>query len=202
MKDQKKFTTRWSKLKVHSKLAHDIKSRQICHRYTLFFFSLFCFLSSCLFVFFVLCLSFFKLKIYILIHIRLCGRVSDKTILTRSIARFNMRQILYLFFPMVFIKSFKIKFVEHILKFSKCNFNGKKINPSSLYTITHHITLWHRLHGCYCKKITVHRGRRYEVISGAYACTHFLMNYTALTTIQGKKNNLMKISGDILKINS
>ena len=50
--------------------------------YYLFFFSLFCFF----FLLFLL-VCFLKLKIYILIHIRLCGRVSDKNIFTRSISR-------------------------------------------------------------------------------------------------------------------
>ena len=46
--------------------------KSIFRRYSLFFF-------TCLFV-------FLKLKIYILIHIRVCGRVSDKTVFTRPIS--------------------------------------------------------------------------------------------------------------------
>ena len=45
------------------------------------FFSFFCF-----FDFFFCCCCFLKLKMYILIHIRLCGRVSDKFFFTRSIS--------------------------------------------------------------------------------------------------------------------
>ena len=51
----------------------------IFRRYSIFFFSFLSFLYSFfVFVFFLL-ICFLKLKMYILIHIRLCGRVSDKS---------------------------------------------------------------------------------------------------------------------------
>ena len=60
----------------------------IFQRYYLFLFSFFCFF--CILVFFLfLCVCFLKLKIYILIHIPLCGRVSDKNVFTRPISRNN-----------------------------------------------------------------------------------------------------------------
>ena len=49
----------------------------ILRRNSVFFFSFFCFFDSC-FCLFVCC--FLKFKMYILIHIRLCGRVTDKKI--------------------------------------------------------------------------------------------------------------------------
>ena len=52
----------------------------IFRRYSIFFFSFLSFLYSFfVFVFFLL-ICFLKLKMYILIHIRLCGRVSDKSL--------------------------------------------------------------------------------------------------------------------------
>ena len=52
-------------------------------RYSLFFFSFFCFLFV---YFFLVCfVLFFKLKIFVLIHIWFCGRVSDKKFSTRPI---------------------------------------------------------------------------------------------------------------------
>ena len=58
--------------------------KSIFRRYSLFFCSLFCFFCS----FFLFCLfvRFLKLKIYILILIRLCGRVSDKIFFTWPIS--------------------------------------------------------------------------------------------------------------------
>ena len=53
----------------------------IFRRHYLFFFSFFGFLY--MLVFLVVC--FLKLKIYILMHIQLCGWVSDKNIFTRPI---------------------------------------------------------------------------------------------------------------------
>ena len=57
--------------------------KSIFRRYSLFFFGFFCFF--CLLFFFLL-VCFLKLKIYILIHILLCGRVSDNKISTRPIS--------------------------------------------------------------------------------------------------------------------
>ena len=58
---------------TESKFTNDIiVSSLFWCRYSLFFFSFFCFLSFCF--------DFLKLKIYVLIHIRLCGRVSDKKV--------------------------------------------------------------------------------------------------------------------------
>ena len=46
---------------------------------SLFFFIFFCFFCILVFLLFLFCfVVFLKLKIYVLIHIRLCGRVSDK----------------------------------------------------------------------------------------------------------------------------
>ena len=57
-------------------------SIKMFHRYSLFFFSLFCFLSSSFFLFalllLLLLLLLFEIKIYTLIHIRQCKYVSDK----------------------------------------------------------------------------------------------------------------------------
>ena len=79
MTKQEKFTTRSSKLKVN-------KSKQY-HRFPLDFLQIFSFLLQSFFFCFLSSWSrFFKLKIFIRIHIRLCGRVSDKKILTRPIS--------------------------------------------------------------------------------------------------------------------
>ena len=80
MNNQEKFTTRASTLKVHR------SNSQTKSSYLFRFFTdiLFSFLVS--FAFCLLALVFFKLKIFILIHIRLCGRVSDKKIFTRPIS--------------------------------------------------------------------------------------------------------------------
>ena len=43
-------------------------------------------LLFCVVVVFCLFICFLKLKVYILIHIRLCGRVNDKKIFTRLIS--------------------------------------------------------------------------------------------------------------------
>ena len=55
----------------------------ILRRYSIFFFSFFRFFYIVVFCLFV---WFLKIKIYILIHIRLCGQVSDKKNFTRSIS--------------------------------------------------------------------------------------------------------------------
>ena len=90
MKNQEKFTSRSNKLKkTRNKFANDISvSRQIfsdgnIHRYSPFFFSFFWFLSRCCFF---VCLFVFKLKIYILLHIRQCRRVNDKKFFTQPIS--------------------------------------------------------------------------------------------------------------------
>ena len=85
MNNQEKF----KKLKVHSKFTNDIVSRQVFHRYWsqqqhslssfLWFLFIFLFLLQFLLLFVCVCV-FFKQIINVLVHIRLCGRVSDKKI--------------------------------------------------------------------------------------------------------------------------
>ena len=58
----------------------------IFRRYSLLFFNFFCFFYSC---FLFVCLFFLKIKMYIPIHIRQYGRVSDKKIFTRPISGNN-----------------------------------------------------------------------------------------------------------------
>ena len=58
--------------------------KSIFRRYSLFFFSFFCFFDYCFFCLFVRC--FLKWKMYILIHIWLCGRVSDKKSFNKPIS--------------------------------------------------------------------------------------------------------------------
>ena len=58
--------------------------------FSFFFFSSFCFLFVSMFVLF-----FFKLEIYILIHIRRYGRVSDRKSFTRAIYRYNTTSLLW-----------------------------------------------------------------------------------------------------------
>ena len=60
------------------------------------FFSLVYFAFFIFLLFLLVC--FLKLKIYILIHFRLCGRVSDKNIFTRSIPRKTTFFWLYMYF--------------------------------------------------------------------------------------------------------
>ena len=76
--NQEKLTTRSSKLKVNRVNSQAISSYPLSFSTDIlfFFFSFFCFLSSCFFVCLFFC--FFKLKIHILIHIQPCGRVSVK----------------------------------------------------------------------------------------------------------------------------
>ena len=57
----------------------------IFRRYYFFFFSFYCFFVL-LFFCFCLYVSFLKLKICILVHIQLCGRVSDKNFFTLPIS--------------------------------------------------------------------------------------------------------------------
>ena len=85
MNIQEKFTTRSSKLKVHSKFVNDIESHSIFHRYSLFFFSFFSFF--CLLVWF--CFFLFEIMnvIDILIHIRLSRQMGDEKKFTQSISR-------------------------------------------------------------------------------------------------------------------
>ena len=81
MKYQEKFTIPLSKLKVHRANSQTISS------YPVRFFTDILFSSLVSFAFCVLaCLFFFWLKIYGLIHIWLCGRVSDKTIFSWPIS--------------------------------------------------------------------------------------------------------------------
>ena len=71
-----------SKLKVHWANSQTISSHPVRFS-TDIIFSLFCFLPSCFFLF------VFKLKIYILIRIRLCGGVVDRKKFTWPISRNN-----------------------------------------------------------------------------------------------------------------
>ena len=98
MNKQEKFTTRSKKLKVHRANSKTISSYPVRFSTDILFSSLvsftfcllvlFCFLFICfLFVlFFCFFFKLMKLKKYILIQIRLCGRVSDKKIFTRPIS--------------------------------------------------------------------------------------------------------------------
>ena len=70
--NQEKFMTRSSKLKVHKANSHSISSYPIKFFTDILFSSLVSF-AFCFLVFYFLK----KLKIYIMIHIRLCGQVSD-----------------------------------------------------------------------------------------------------------------------------
>ena len=97
MNNQKKFTTRSIKLKKHRANSQTISSFPVKFSTYYLFFSFFClFLSSCFALFcivFVFFFVFLKLKIYILIHIRLCRRVSDKK---NSPGRFPETRLLFL----------------------------------------------------------------------------------------------------------
>ena len=74
--------------KIFTRAGANLFFQSIFRRYSLFFFSFFCFFVFLLLLllFFCLFVCFLKLKIYILIQIRLYGRVSDKKIFTRSIS--------------------------------------------------------------------------------------------------------------------
>ena len=98
MNNQQKLTTRSSKLRVHRANSQTISLYLVRfstdNRYSLFFFNFFCFFLS-FFVFFCFLFPlFFYLKkgIYVLIHIRLCGRVGDKKI---SPGRFSETKLLF-----------------------------------------------------------------------------------------------------------
>ena len=82
---------------TQSRFANDVVSRQIFHRYCsqqqhflstviLWFVFFFSFLLYFLLLFVCVCVCVLKQKVYILIHIRLCGRVSDKTNFTQPIS--------------------------------------------------------------------------------------------------------------------
>ena len=84
-----------------------IVSRQTFHRYSFFFLSFFCFLPFCsiFFVCFIFVFVFLKLKIFILIHVRLCGPVSDKEIFIQPISG-NKATFIFGLSYLVFIKTF------------------------------------------------------------------------------------------------
>ena len=82
---------------TQSKFANDVVSRQIFHRYSsqqqhflstviLWFLFFFSFLLYFLLLFVCVC-KCFKQKVYTVIHIRLCGRVSDKMNFTQPISQ-------------------------------------------------------------------------------------------------------------------
>ena len=83
MNNQEKFTTRSSKLKVRRANSQALSLDPARFSSDILFSTLvsFAFYVLVFFLFF-----FFKLKIYILIHIRLCGWVSDKKNFTRPIS--------------------------------------------------------------------------------------------------------------------
>ena len=91
MNNQEKFTTRTSKLKIRRAYSQTISSYPVRFSTDILFSYLvsfaFCLLVLLFFLrFFCFFCFIFKSKIYILIHIRLCGRVSDKKIFTRPIS--------------------------------------------------------------------------------------------------------------------
>ena len=73
---------KWEKSSPGWSLTYFFKS--ILWRYSLFFFSFFCFFDSCFFYLFAWC--FTKSKMDILVHIWIYGRVSDKKNFTRLIS--------------------------------------------------------------------------------------------------------------------
>ena len=90
MNNQEKFTTRASTLKVHRSNSQTISSYPVGFS-TDFPFSFLLSFAFCLvlfpfFCFFEFAVFILKLKIFILIHIRLCGQVSDKKIFTQPIS--------------------------------------------------------------------------------------------------------------------
>ena len=91
MKNQEKFTSRSNKLKKQGTNSQTISAYHV--RYSLTGISTDILLSSlvsfgfCLVVVFLfVCLFVFKLKIYILLHIRQCRRVNDKNVFTQPIS--------------------------------------------------------------------------------------------------------------------
>ena len=70
--------------KIFTRTAANLFFKSIFGRQSLFFYSFFWFFYSCFFLF--VCVLFFEIKIYILIHIRLCGWVNNKKIFTRPIS--------------------------------------------------------------------------------------------------------------------
>ena len=97
MNNQEKFMTRSRRLKVHradsqTMLYHFRFSTGTARNNSIFFllsfFGLFSFslFLSTFFCFLFVCVCVLKQKVYILIHIRLCGRVSDKANFTQPIS--------------------------------------------------------------------------------------------------------------------
>ena len=97
MNNQEKFLTGSRRLKVHrtdsqTVLYHVRFSTDTVRNNSIFFllsfFGLFSFslFFSTFFCFLFVCVCVLKQKVYILIHIRLCGRVSDKTNFTQPIS--------------------------------------------------------------------------------------------------------------------
>ena len=90
MKNQKKFTSRSNKLKKQGTNSQTISAYHVRYSLTgistdILFSSLVSF-AFCLVAVFFVCLFAFKLKIYILLHIRQCRRVNDKKIFTQPIS--------------------------------------------------------------------------------------------------------------------
>ena len=95
MNNQEKFITWSRRLKVHransQKMSYHVRFSRYCSQqqhflstvilWFHFFSTFFCFLFVCVYV--------LKQKVYILIHIRLCGRVSDKRNFTLPISENN-----------------------------------------------------------------------------------------------------------------
>ena len=92
MNNQEKFITWSRRLKVHransQKMSYHVRfsTDAVRNNSTFFLLSFFGFISSLLSFAFCLCVYVLKQKVYILIHIRLCGRVSDKTNFTQPIS--------------------------------------------------------------------------------------------------------------------
>ena len=81
--------------------------KSIFRRYSLFFFCFLCLLSLLFFACLFIC-CFLKLKMYILIHIRLCGRVSYKKIFTWPISgnQTSFLGLIFFYFIYLFIYFF------------------------------------------------------------------------------------------------
>ena len=89
-------------------------------------FAFFVFLFFCLFV------CFLKLKTYILIHIRLCGRVSDKKNFTRSFSG-NKTTFLCLILPKFLVWKFCENTIATLWKLFPLNPHTRKLGEISLY---------------------------------------------------------------------
>ena len=83
MNNQEKLTTRSNKVKVHIANSQTISFYPVRFSTDILFSSI---VSFAFFFRFSFGLVFLKIKIYILIHIQLCGRVTDKNIFNRLIS--------------------------------------------------------------------------------------------------------------------